>query len=462
MADNRFVGERYSVRYVSSGRDLLRTVPKPTDTRFAFFGSPDFRADGQAPAGNAAPSATLALRATERGDLQGLVFQPLPGTERECKLLDQRAKAGRYQTELHLGAEATEQTLAATKAPRVLHLATHGFFLPEADLGETKPQLMRFGAGFGDSDALPKGKLLNPMHRSGLALAGAQRTIEAWARGAVPPPQNDGILTAEEVAGLNLEGTWLVTLSACETGSGEARAGEGVLGLRRAFVQAGAAHLMMTLWPISDETTVEIINQFYTAAFTLGHPGKAMAGVQTAWLTKLRKEKGLLYAVNRAGPFIVTFLGPAEPETKTAATSQPAPARSKPQAPPIITAGPTSRIGTAPSPPPVPTNTHLPAASVATDNAPSKFRYNYKFDDPGYRTWTRVNDSWEEKPPSGGVKRFKSRERSVVDGRIGSVLESDDANFRVFVSDRQVAQPRIYFQRGIAGWQFLGTMEDVE
>ena len=177
----------------------------------------------------------------------------------------------------------------------MLHLATHGFFLPEADLSETKPQLLRFG----ESGLMPKVKLLNP-------LAGAQRTIKAWARGEVPPPQNDGILTAEEVAGLNLEGTWLVTLSACETGSGEARAGEGVLGLRRAFVQAGAAHLMMTLWPISDETTVEIINEFYTAAFTCGHPGKAMAAVQTAWLTKLRKEKGLLYAVNRAGPFIVT------------------------------------------------------------------------------------------------------------------------------------------------------------
>ena len=230
------------------------------------------------------------------------------------------------------------QALAATKAPRVLHLATHGFFLPETDLGETKPQLMRIGAGFGENDALPKGKLLNPMHRSGLALAGAQRTIEAWARGEVPLPQNDGILTAEEVAGLNLEGTWLVTLSACETGSGEARAGEGVLGLHRAFVQAGAQHLMMTLWPISDETTVEIINEFCTAAFTCGHPGKAMAAVQSAWLTRLRKEKGLLYAVNRTGPFIVTSLGPTEPATPAApapkgATPAPAPT-TKPAAAP--------------------------------------------------------------------------------------------------------------------------------
>ena len=64
------------------------------------------------------------------------------------------------------------------------------------------------------------------MHRSGLALAGAQTTVEAWQRDEVPPVENDGILTAEDVSTLDLQGTWLVTLSACDTGSGEARAGE--------------------------------------------------------------------------------------------------------------------------------------------------------------------------------------------------------------------------------------------
>jgi CHAT domain-containing protein len=96
------------------------------------------------------------------------------------------------------------------------------------------------------------------MHRSGLALARAQTTIEAWKRDEVPPVENDGILTAEDVSTLDLQGTWLVTLSACDTGSGEARAGEGVMGLRRGFIQAGAQNLLMTLWPISDEVTVQI------------------------------------------------------------------------------------------------------------------------------------------------------------------------------------------------------------
>src|SRR5207302_10895091 len=116
------------------------------------------------------------------------------------------------------------------------------------------------------SNGPPKGKLLNPMLRSGVALAGAQKTLRAWARGETPPADNDGIVTAEEVGGLKLDATWLVVLSACDTGSGEARAGEGVMGLRRGFVQAGAQNLLMTLWPISDQTTVDIMLAFYEAA----------------------------------------------------------------------------------------------------------------------------------------------------------------------------------------------------
>jgi hypothetical protein len=125
----------------------------------------------------------------------------------------------------------------------------------------------------------------------------------------VPPVENDGILTAEDVSTLDLQGTWLVTLSACDTGSGEARAGEGVMGLRRGFIQAGAQNLLMTLWPISDEVTVQIMSDFYEAAHNSGNAPEALAEVQRNWLLKLRTEKGLAQAVNLAGPFIMSSQG---------------------------------------------------------------------------------------------------------------------------------------------------------
>ncbi len=147
------------------------------------------------------------------------------------------------------------------------------------------------------------------MHRSGLALAGANTTIAAWKRGEAPPIEEDGILTAEDVSTLDLKGTWLVTLSACDTGSGEARAGEGVMGLRRGFVEAGAQNLLMSLWPISDEFTVQIMSDFYEGAHQSGNAPEALAKVQRDWLVKLRKEQGLASAVNLAGPFIMSSQG---------------------------------------------------------------------------------------------------------------------------------------------------------
>jgi CHAT domain-containing protein len=131
--------------------------------------------------------------------------------------------------------------------PYILHLATHGFFEPEDSASDANPNESQAP---GIKSGLTKSRFFkNPMHRSGLALAGANTTIAAWKRGEAPSVEEDGILTAEDVSTLDLKGTWLVTLAACDTGSGEARAGEGVMGLRRAFVEAGAQNLHMTLWP---------------------------------------------------------------------------------------------------------------------------------------------------------------------------------------------------------------------
>jgi len=148
------------------------------------------------------------------------------------------------------------------------------------------------------------------MRRSGLALAGAQTTLDSWRKGKAVPPEEDGILTAEEASGLDLGGTWLVVLSACDTGIGEIHPAEGVMGLRRAFIQAGAQNLLMTLWPIADEKTVLMMSDFYEAAVQSGDPPRALAETQRNWLVRLREEEGLFTSVKIAAPFILTFQGP--------------------------------------------------------------------------------------------------------------------------------------------------------
>ena len=150
----------------------------------------------------------------------------------------------------------------------------------------------------------------NPMHQSGLAFSGANLTLRLWGQGQEAASiDNDGILTAEDVSTMELEGTWLVTLSACDTAKGVARNGEGVMGLRRGFAQAGTENLLMTLWSVSDRTTVQIMSDFYEAAHQSGNAPQALADVQRAWLVKLRKEQGLAKAVNLAGPFIMSSQG---------------------------------------------------------------------------------------------------------------------------------------------------------
>lgn len=306
--DDQFVAEKYSVRYVASGRDLLRKSKPAASTKNSLrvFANPAFAANGP-PLPPSDVRMTAALRAMEMRDLQRISLPDLPGTEKESAELEAQAIKSGWLVQTTVGAHATEAELRKSDSPRILHLATHGFFLPETKLGSPP------NAASQSLAETPQGQLVNPMHRSGLALTGAQSTLQAWGRGEVPTTDDDGILTAEEVGGLKLDGTWLVVLSACETGGGEAKAGEGVMGLRRGFVQAGGQNLLMTLWPISDETTVQIMLDFYSAAFTDGNAPFALTETQRNWLVKLRKERGLLKAVRLAGPFIMSSQGRIAP-----------------------------------------------------------------------------------------------------------------------------------------------------
>src|SRR5271157_3553595 len=310
-AGKGFVAEKYSIQYVTSGRDLLRE-PQPTLTKQVIvMANPKFKGDlnpnTQMAKSDLPIEGSGVLRGTEKRDFEDMKFEDLAGTQQESDQLICQFKGWDWPAKSLTGAKVTKQALSELHGPHILHLATHGFFEPEDSSSETNPNESE--APGVKSDLTKSRFFKNPMHRSGLALAGANTTIEAWKRGEAPSIQEDGILTAEDVSTLDLKGTWLVTLSACDTGSGEARAGEGVMGLRRGFIQAGAENLLMTLWPISDEVTVEIMSAFYEAAHNSGNAPEALAEVQRNWLVKLRTEKGLAQAVNLAGPFIMGSQG---------------------------------------------------------------------------------------------------------------------------------------------------------
>jgi hypothetical protein len=284
-------------------RDLLESTELTTSRDCVFLANPDFQNPLLVRAG-AVQSDTIKRRGTEMRGLEDLHFESLAGAATEVKQLEKQLQSWSWNSVTLTDNNATKAALLRVQRPYVLHLATHGFFesidSENADSPTTlEPEENQFKSKYFD----------NPMHRSGLALAGANLTLAAWRDNKEVQLENDGILTAEDASTLDLQGTWLVTLSACDTGEGEANAGEGVMGLRRGFLEAGAQNLLMTLWPIADRYTVELMKDFYSRAHQSGNAPLALAEVQRDWLVKLRKEKGLAQAVRLAGPFILSFRG---------------------------------------------------------------------------------------------------------------------------------------------------------
>lgn len=229
----------------ASSRGLLAVGGAAFDDATLFTGKAGRpRPVARAPAG---VTGTGGLRAS-CGDLASLTFDPLAGTLQE---VHEVARLWSDSPADVLESRSASERAVKLAAPghRVLHLATHGFFLGSAcrpSIGGTRavgglaPRVPSpSGAGIAD----------NPLLLSGLALAGANR------RAAAGPDDDDGILTAEEVAALNLGGLEWAVLSACDTGLGEVKAGEGVFGLRRAFQIAGARTVIMSLWAVDDEAT---------------------------------------------------------------------------------------------------------------------------------------------------------------------------------------------------------------
>ncbi|MBU1719880.1 MAG: CHAT domain-containing protein [Bacteroidetes bacterium] len=183
------------------------------------------------------------------------------------------------------GISASESQLALL-APKsqILHLSTHGFFFPDPDLMEKDSagdnmivaELFRSTTrGFGVNTFINN---QNPLMRSGLALSGANDVWGKQEKG--DSVADDGVLTAQEVALIDMRNTRLTVLSACETGLGDIRGSEGVYGLQRGFKMAGVQFLIMSLWQVPDAETVEFMTSFYTRLLKTRDIRKSFAGSQ--------------------------------------------------------------------------------------------------------------------------------------------------------------------------------------
>lgn len=277
----KYLMERYKLTYLSSGRDLLRLQIKQNAGTEAFvLANPDFE-QSVASATTLAANTTSANRdivkqygssgskLSESVSMEQVSFKPLPGTASEAIAL----RALLPEAKVLTGGAATEGTLKQLHRPHLLHIATHGYFLKDLVL----PQTMQSDA---NAPRLPDKtvegeKIENPLLRSGLALAGANRRKSG---------EEDGILTALEAAGLDLWGTKLVVLSACDTGVGEVKNGEGVYGLRRAFVLAGSESHVMSLWSVSDTGAKELMVEYYKRLMKGEGRGEALRQVQLQML----------------------------------------------------------------------------------------------------------------------------------------------------------------------------------
>lgn len=342
--DGRFLSERFIFSEVGSGRDLLRSAEPGDSETMCVIANPAF-SSSIALSNNEGDE--LVSRSINWSQLGKVSFSPLPGTEKEAVMIGDEAAAHGVSTTILMSQKATKSTVLGLKASKILHIATHGFYCEDGTACGDPAGVRGMTLKKVTEDLIPSAKLqssarvLNPMQQSGLALAGAEDTIRLWQAGKQTDPSNDGILTAEEVAGLDLNGTWLVTLSACETAVGQVQSGEGVFGLRRAFMMAGAQNLLMTLWPVSDEVTPMIMADFYKEALTTHDAAGSLAKIQRDWLVKLRKEKGLLFAVRDAGAFVIAATGKqASTSPPPSSTSTPIPSPQAPANSPIPTVSP--------------------------------------------------------------------------------------------------------------------------
>jgi CHAT domain-containing protein len=231
----QFLLDESDISYLTNTGDLLKQRKKTDqDPLGVLFGRPAYDMRQVQAITNQTSSSPYGQRnvlTDELSDFRDQEFSDLPGTEIEINTIQRALESRHVNVQTFKGAEALEENVKSVSSPAILHVATHGFFVEDT------------------------ASLVNPMIRSGLVMAGVRNQDNGRTE--------DGILTAYEATNLNLDNTSLVVLSACDTGLGEIRNGEGVYGLQRAMIVAGANNLLMSLWKVDDEATALLMGEFY-------------------------------------------------------------------------------------------------------------------------------------------------------------------------------------------------------
>lgn len=246
----KYIKSEIEIQLVSTARDFVQLGNKAKlqparQKEIYLFGHPDYAGEKKTnPVKENVDRHTFISDATIQNfdkkqrflDISGEVVD-LPGTLTEVENISKIAEKAQLKYQLYIHEKASEEELKKVSEPYILHIATHGFFLPN-------------GEGINQ----------NPLLRSGLLLANAEKTIK---QKQYEFHKENGIFTSQEAMNIDLQGTELVVLSACETGLGDVQNGEGVFGLQRSLQEAGAKTIIMSLWTVDDYATQEMMSLFY-------------------------------------------------------------------------------------------------------------------------------------------------------------------------------------------------------
>jgi CHAT domain-containing protein len=252
----KYLLEEKDIRIVNSARDFVlgkeREKEQYTSTTSALYGFPDFNGtsdtyvDTTDYLASTRDLSQIWIDSLTRG---GMKASALPATKIEVEQISGTFKNKGWDVKTYTGEVASEYNIKKEDSPRVLHVATHGYFFEDITQDENNNRMMGMDRQLVAQD---------PMLRSGLLFAGANKTLQGQEVNG-----ENGLLSAAEASLLNLDETELVVLSACETGKGEIKNSEGVYGLRKAFADAGVQNIIMSLWKVDDEVTQEFMTRFY-------------------------------------------------------------------------------------------------------------------------------------------------------------------------------------------------------